>query len=148
MTCTIIGETKEAIAETAAFFWSLKDPGQSMNTLQIIYPPKNFDFRRISSEQLARMFGSNPRRKVKLVDAKIDAEQSVLLASRPLRTDLKLTHGCSFQDGGAAFVQAIHDRQSTTFGTLRLGDRDYNPDPVCLRNMDSNMQRLLQTPNR
>ena len=149
MTCTIVGDEKEKVAETAAYYWNLKDTQcTNQSTLEVVCLGKDCSFADFTCEQLAQLFDSNPSRHVTCMDAEITAEQSVVVASKPRNIDLELSHGCYFTDGGTAFVEALQKRTST-FGTLRLGDKASCRDPVCLRGLhqNGNLKRLLEISN-
>jgi hypothetical protein len=70
-------------------------------------------------EQLAQILDANPKRKVIFSRSGFNAEQSVVLATRPQLLDVSFIQEFAFLDGGAAFVDALEERQSS-FGSLHL----------------------------
>ena len=125
----IFGKSNAAIAEKAAFFWSLKSTLASdahrSNALWI-EDSFAFDLAALSSEQLARVFDSNPARRFAIRNGSWNTQQSLVLATRPYPLSLRLSSTIpgdvgtfSFTDDGTAFVDALQRRQSA-FGLLCL----------------------------
>lgn len=139
----IYGETDAAIAETATFFWSLQhETCRDHNTYRL-----RVDFHckfesglnsAFSPEQFVQILDSNPTRSVEFSAGSFNAEQSVVLASRPYPRKLVLDgSGFNFNDMGTAFVDALETRQSS-FRTLHLVKRDLK----CFSH--DNLRRLFQ----
>ena len=127
--CAVYGETEAEVLETVTFFWSLK--GQGDNSIRLIISEQTidrvdytFDFATLQPEQLARILDANPTRRFFLGRGVWNAEQSIVLASRPNTLDLHLTKdaqsaGFAFEDDGTVFVRELEKRQSS-FGSLSV----------------------------
>lgn len=147
--------------ETFTFFASLKPFGESNIRLEIdlkdFTSDWDFDFAAaLTSKQLACIIDASPNRQLAFRAGDWSAEQSVILATRPFRLDLKLgqsTHGYDYfklQDEGTAFVKALETRQSS-FGSLCLkfessGDGYWTPFSSAnlkrLFNLDTTFEQL------
>lgn len=141
----IYGITDAAIAETAAFFWSLKYSGERHAYLDFQHGGLfSFNYAALQPEQLKRIFNAQPKRLVEIQTGIWTAEQSVALAScsSPLQLRLSTTSmrigGFSFQDKGTAFVDALEQRQ-TSFGSLYV---DFEPNDVPFST--ENLERLVK----
>ncbi|GAX29362.1 hypothetical protein FisN_16Hu201 [Fistulifera solaris] len=122
----IFGDDDEKIAETLAFFLSLKDGGKNGARLEIDFnmSTSSFCMSALQPEHLAQILDANPTRQYMLQAGIWTPEQTAILGSRPYPLHLTLTRsgfgegsGFRFKDGGAAFVDALAGRQSS-FGTL------------------------------
>ncbi|GAX17685.1 hypothetical protein FisN_10Lh383 [Fistulifera solaris] len=152
----IYGKSDAAIAETATFFWSLKQSdAYNIVSLQIgntfNEQSDTFDHGALSPEQLAQILDANPTRHCDMKLGTWSAEQSVILASRPY--PLKLTLGASvverddcfrFSDGGTAFVEALQNRE-LGFGNLAVDFRTKGRNVISLSHI--NMKRLFKLPH-
>ncbi len=137
------------IAETAAFFWSLKDSNADDKRLEIdrFDEMSRFNFAALHSDQLAAILDANPRRQFELQNGTWSAEQAVILATRPFSVKLKLSDSplsvmesrFRFRDKGAAFVNALEKRNSS-FGSLALSFLNTTDIPFSV----PNMERLLK----
>ncbi|GAX17711.1 hypothetical protein FisN_10Lu429 [Fistulifera solaris] len=129
--CVIYGKTDTAVAETATWFWSLKDQTRKRAALRIHYAlssaaegQRNFDFAILRPEQLTRILDANPTRQLQLEIGTWSAEQAIILATRPYPLDLVLVNGDgsevdSAHDDGTAFIDALVQQQSL-FGSLSI----------------------------
>lgn len=133
---SIYGRGDAAIAETAAWFWSLKREGKN-RSLQIgcsdLEKKQYFDVAALRPEQLAAILDANPH--IELRCGTWSAEQSVILATRPYPLNVTLVEkfhqmgGFRFQDEGSAFVDALQSRQKS-FGSLEISGCHLNPANV------------------
>ncbi|GAX25837.1 hypothetical protein FisN_6Hu125 [Fistulifera solaris] len=166
---TIYGKTDAAIAETATFFWSLKQ-SETSDTGLSVYSTKEdtdeigsgkqcrFDFAALQPEQLASVLNSNPTRCFDLHTGNWGIEQSIVLANRPYPLKLNFSYSekaddFDFVDRGTAFVDTLGKRQAL-FGSLCISAEidddkdDYNYENYV--NTDkmpisrSNLHRLLE----
>lgn len=143
--CTIVGNTDEAIVETAEYFWNLKsrDAGDSHVQLAIGASNSEFDFSMIQPDLLARVLDIDPKGTMKFSDVTLSRAQSVTLATRPYPVDFLWLNSLRFEDNGNAFVDALQSRQSS-FGKLELnGYNDYSNGQLCFDG--TVLQRLFQT---
>ncbi|GAX12888.1 hypothetical protein FisN_11Hu313 [Fistulifera solaris] len=136
------------IAETAAFFLSLKDADGDDVRLEFdcFDEMSRFDFAAIQPEHLALMLNANPKRQFSLQNGTWSPEQAIVLATRSFPLKLKLTTSISrmkswfrFCDKGDAFLDAL-EKRSSPFGSLSLSflnrcDVPFSPN---------NMGRLLK----
>ena len=149
--CAIYGKTDAAIAETATWFWTIKHSGEGDAVLEIsasgIDDDLNFDVAALQPEQLAEILYSNPQRLFRLQTGKWTAEQSVILATTSFPLQLILSQSpprsekrgrFTFEDEGAAFVNALENRQSS-FGSLFL-----DTDVEDMYFSSDNLKRLLK----
>ena len=88
LTFKIYGKNKAAFADTATFFWSLKQSGERDTHLivksdDMYADERDFDATVFTAEQLARILNSNPTRVFEFVTGTWTAEQSVIFATRP-----------------------------------------------------------------
>ncbi|GAX17693.1 hypothetical protein FisN_10Lu413 [Fistulifera solaris] len=134
----ISGRKEAAIAETLTFFMALKHPEEYTCFEISIRHVDKFDLRAIQPEQLAQILDANPSRKVHFADGIFNAEQSVILATRPYPLDweLPMKH-FRFEDDGTAFVDALEKRRSS-FGSLCI---NCHKDDIHFTR--SNLERLL-----
>ncbi|GAX17704.1 hypothetical protein FisN_10Lu423 [Fistulifera solaris] len=129
--CEIYGNFDDAaMAETAAWFWSLQHPeGGSLfinHAGREMQPHCVFDYSILQPEQLARILDSNPMRHLHL-------QTGNGLQNNPL---------CSHRDHkGTAFVDALKQRDSR-FGSLRI-----NCAPDMMPFSRDDLQQLLQLEN-
>ena len=77
----------------------------------------HFHFDNLQAGGLARILDSNPKRVFEYQAGIWSVEQSVILATRPSRINLKFAHGVKIEDDGKAFVEALEQRKSS-FGSL------------------------------
>lgn len=112
-TLCIVGRTDDSIAETAAYFMELEEPTEGSSFFEVV-GREAFDFSAVPARCLSRICEATPSRSVYLNNVTLSAEQSVVLATTAHPTTLL---GCVFEDGGAAFVKALRNRQSS-FGSL------------------------------
>ncbi len=141
--CTIVGETDEAIAETAELFWNFGYLGDKRRKVSIESSNSQFNFNLFPLERFAGLLGIESKSRMHLNGWTLSATQSVALATRPYPVELVLLESMSFEDGGIAFVDALQSRQSS-FGTLHLnGSGDDREHQVSLD--DTVLQRLFQT---
>ncbi|GAX17681.1 hypothetical protein FisN_10Lu403 [Fistulifera solaris] len=143
----IYGKTDEAIAETAAWFWTLQhSDNQKRLVIEIDDCRDEFRFNSaaLRPEELVSILDAN--RQLSLRCGTWTAEQSVVLATRPYSMTLKLDDDSCFQDKGAAFVEAL-ERRKSSFGSLHMSSTSsfFRPDlrQVC----STNIRRLLQQKN-
>ena len=134
-------------AETFTYFCSLMNPEDCYARLAIgrlvsFNSDYHFDFNALQPEQLAQILDSNPKRQLDLHTGVWNAEQAVILATRPYPSYLgmwfpvaawlmghpvpsyALEHllgdfSFKFTDNGTAFVNALEMRQSL-FGSLTM----------------------------
>jgi hypothetical protein len=150
--CAIYGATDAAVAETAAFFWSLEHSASPYASLRVDHHPgfwtgdqnATFDFASFSSEQFSRILDANPTRKLLLQTGTWSREQSFCLASRPNPVKVMLADVFDFQDKGTAFVSALEEREHS-FGSLELAtDRStFTPDNLRrLFNLEKKFEKL------
>jgi hypothetical protein len=140
----IYGKTDEAIAATAAWFWTLQHADKSNRLVIEVDDCRNefrFDCTALRPEQLASILDAN--RELSLRCGTWTAEQSVVLATRPYLMTLKLDDDSCFQDKGAAFVEALERRQSS-FGSLHMSSTSSFFRPDLLQACSTNIRRLLQ----
>ncbi|GAX23129.1 hypothetical protein FisN_33Lh018 [Fistulifera solaris] len=134
---TVIGKSDYAIAETAAFLWSL----DIIEECSYICGCKSFDFSVVSLDQLSLFFQPHPTR-INISLSNISPRQSVFLTQFQHPISLHFFANFSslncfsalnrFSDGGKAFVESLLQRDSP-FGDL------------CLEASDTEMfHRLLQ----
>ncbi|GAX16399.1 hypothetical protein FisN_10Hu367 [Fistulifera solaris] len=130
----IVGDTDEAIAETATFFWSLKHPAAILR----LYMTTKFDMSSFRPEQLTRILDN--QRNLDLQTGSWSTEQAVVLATRPHPLHLRLGMDVTFSgDNGTAFAEALETRTST-FGYLHIETDDYDRPPLS----QNSFKRLLQ----
>ncbi len=134
--CEILGKTSDAIAETAALFWSLKGLDEISAPFTIVSYNGYFDFNAVKADHLVRIFEKNSNRSLHLKMMRFNAAQSRVLATRPDRIGLILESTCCFEDDGEAFIHALQNRQSS-FGTFGLSG---NISII----FKENLKRLLQ----
>lgn len=131
--CTIIGKSDYAIAETAAFLWSI-DTDPSFREIRCWN--EHFDFGVVSIDQLSLLIRKGPIKRITLRASTIRPAQSEFLAQIPYPTSLILEESFdSFLDGGHAFVEALSQRDQS-FGSLKLWKVD--------ETQNDTFQRLLQ----
>ena len=135
MNCVIDGKTWAATAETATFFFSLKD-GEDVHIQLGFFSSLiqlEFDFTVLRPEQLAQFLDANRLQDLRFPAGNFSAEQSAILATRPspLKLDLGLIQ---FIDDGTAFVDALEERQSS-FGTRRIQSFGYGHDNFSADNL-------------
>lgn len=130
----IVGKNDEAIAETAAFFMGLKQSAEGNPLLHICGSGNRFDFRSAGSQCLSHMLDVAPSREVEFNNIILSAEQCTVLATRSYPTQFCFW-GCTFEDGGTAFVDALESRESS-FGELFFGEG--------AQFSDDNLKRLIQ----
>ncbi|GAX17954.1 hypothetical protein FisN_18Hu165 [Fistulifera solaris] len=116
---TIFGKTDRAVAETATFFWSLKNADSSVGWLCVEAQNDDFDFAALQAGQLARILDANPERTFDIQTGNWTTEQSEVLASRSFPLKVKISGTFAFQDEGTAFVDELQRRQ-TPFGRLDI----------------------------
>ena len=145
----IYGKTDAAIAETAAFFWSLQYAGERDTYLDFRHSGAfSFNYAALQPEQLHRILNAQPKRLVEIQTGIWNGEQSVALATCPSPLHLRFSTtstrmgGFSFHDKGTAFVTALEHR-STPFGSLYM---DFEPNDVPFN--AENLQRLVQLENK
>ncbi len=146
MFVAIYGKTDTAIAETLTFVCSLKDSSRKCDMTLILgnhvssQKDYRFDFTALQPHQLAHILDANPSRYFVFYAGIWNAQQSVILATRPYPLNLAFndlitmwtdsngvrtlipgaTEGdFAFIDRGTAFVEALGERQST-FGSLSI----------------------------
>lgn len=132
----IAGETDDSVAETAEYFMSFGELAEDNSaSLEYYNSHRTFDLHADRSRCLTRLFEA-PWRHIELQSMMLSVDQLVVLATRPHPIHLTLFE-CSFEDEGAAFVDALERRQSP-FGLLLFdgGAGWFN---------DYNMKRLFQT---
>ena len=79
----IYGTSNVAIAETAAFFLSLKSSEESSSRFELFIPGTDrFDVAAFAPEQLAHIFDANPTRVFELKGGIWSAKQSLIFATR------------------------------------------------------------------
>ncbi len=120
--CVIFGESHDAVAETATFFWSLKQKGSKTGLLRI-RKQHDFDFSTLHTERLSLILDSNPARAFEFLIGTWNAEQAEVFATRPYRLTLRLSGEFTFQDEGTSFVNALQ-RRHTSFGWLNIPNDD------------------------
>ena len=131
--CTIVGKSDHAVAETATFLWGLSEWSWC---LEVRCSRRRFDFSVVSLEQLAFLFRTRPLVRIKLDVANISPAQSRFLAEFPDSKDLILDLSSNaFSDGGDTFVNSLR-ASGPSFGTLTMFNKSY-PDSEIFR-------RLLQ----
>ncbi|GAX21374.1 hypothetical protein FisN_12Lu108 [Fistulifera solaris] len=131
--CTIVGKSDVAVAETAAFLWSLQDESWR---IEICCSTRRFNFSVVSLDQLNGLFQTHPNVRIKLDVTNISLAQSRFLAEYPDRIDLILDLSAeAFADGGDTFVHCLRERKSS-FGALVLFAKDYT--------QNENFRLLLQ----
>ncbi|GAX21809.1 hypothetical protein FisN_30Hu008 [Fistulifera solaris] len=114
-TLHIVGPTDDVMAETAGFFMELEESATEENSvLEVSYSMGTFEFEAAGTRCLERLFAAAPSRRVQFHMLTLSAEQSVVLASQSNRLTL---FKCHFEDFGAAFVDALPQRQQK-FGSL------------------------------
>jgi hypothetical protein len=118
--CSVVGKSDEAIAETAAFLWSL-DVENEFACIRTF--GETFDFSVVSLDQLRLLFQPPPRtRPLIMTLSNISPAQSVFLARYEYPMYLEFMHNSfssNFSDGGEAFVESLLERRSW-FGNLFL----------------------------
>ncbi|GAX17670.1 hypothetical protein FisN_10Lu387 [Fistulifera solaris] len=122
--CAIFGESHDAVAETATFFWSLKQQGAKTSRLIVRSRHNNIDLTTFHVKRLTQILDANPGRTIEILKGTWNAEQSEVLATRPYPLKLRLSREFTFQDEGTSFVDALQRRQ-TSFGWLNIvyGDK-------------------------
>ncbi|GAX18838.1 hypothetical protein FisN_26Hu140 [Fistulifera solaris] len=138
-TLYIVGETEDAIVDTAAFFMSFHNWKDSIFHVSTIEDRFYFSGDRSSSS--AQLFERISASEIRLTDLSLTAAQSTVLATKPYRISLTLDD-CVFEDEGTAFVNALAKRTSS-FGSLTFnGQGDDDEDQFGLSR--DNLERLLQ----
>ena len=140
LTLYTVGRSDDAIAETAAYFMELEETTEESSSFEIRSPGGEFDFGSAQTQCLTRLFEAAPSRHVRFEYLALSAAQSVAVALTPHPTRLRL-YGCSFEDGGTAFVDALQERQST-FGSLDFVSSLEFAGTTALN--DDNLKRLFQ----
>lgn len=131
----IVGDTHDAVAETAAFFMELEEATDDLSFLRISnWREGFFDFRAAGPLCFTQMFEPAPLLEVELRDLTLNSVQSAVLASRPHPTRLKLLD-CSIEDAGTALVDALQQRE-TSLGSFS--------DLWYTSLSDDNLKRLLK----
>lgn len=119
-TIIISGNTDDAVADTAMFWWGLHCPEECNSCMDIDNYSSSFYFGAIKTKHLAAIFAMNQERRVKLKNLTLNDAQSVFFATRKHPIDLTLDCGVDFIDGGDSFVNVLQTRRSQ-FGSLRIG---------------------------
>jgi hypothetical protein len=135
----IMGESEDAVAQTAAYFINVEGPTEENHDLFIRTrlgesQYRDFDFRGAGTQCIIHALGVSPSRCIRFQEIFLSAEQSIVLATRAHPIRLKLDW-CLFDDRGTAFVNALAKRQ-TPFGSLKF---QYKP-PID----EGNLERLLR----
>lgn len=115
----VTGESDDAIAESASFWWSLHCPEEHFPLLTIDNEGNNFDFSVVTAKHLSMMFLKNEKRRVIFKHLEMTPYQSVALATRPHPIDVTFDQLTSLTH--FAFVGALQDRKSC-FGSLSFSD--------------------------
>lgn len=146
--CAIYGKSDAAIAKTLTFFLSLSRSGESKGRTKVCISShrgeNHFDFAALEVKQLVQILDMNPTRQYNFETGTWNAQQCVILATRPYPLHLTFSGRYdggakfTFKDGGAAFVNALAKRQSS-FGSFSI---NFNMGEVPFS--DANLARLLQ----
>ncbi|GAX20793.1 hypothetical protein FisN_7Hu105 [Fistulifera solaris] len=156
--CSIYGEALDAVETFLDFYAPYQHCQASKVRFEIDWEhleanDGDFDFaEHLDPEEIAFLLDASSKQQIKFAAGEWDAEQSVVLATRPYALDLKLAVSSpnwiyfTFQDGGTAFVEALEKRQSS-FGSLCLEyDQEYIPlnseNFKRLCNLDTYFERL------
>ncbi|GAX20910.1 hypothetical protein FisN_1Lh434 [Fistulifera solaris] len=128
-------QSDAGMAETTAFFWSLKDLEADISILEIFIHGSEdqisspFSLEALQPHQLASILDANPTRTFDIRCGPLTPEQSEILATRPYPLKLKfgeslVTNEDQFhfqdKDKGRAFVDALEKRQPLFFGSLSI----------------------------
>ena len=124
--CAIFGQSDDAIAKTATFFWSLTHSGESnahLHRCLWIDDVVEFNFAAFQPEQIAQILDANSTISFAFRTGVWNAAQCAALATRPYPLNVRLAVSpldmgtFLFEDGGRAFVDALQMRKSP-FGEL------------------------------
>jgi hypothetical protein len=132
----IVGNTEDAVAETAALLMSLEEPTEDSMSAELFIGSGHIipvDFQAAGSQCLAHMLDADPDRFVRLFNLKLNVEQSAVLATASHTIELELSR-CRFEDGGTTFVDKLEERASD-FGSLFFEEEIFLSD--------ENLKRLL-----
>jgi hypothetical protein len=128
-------QSDAGMAETTAFFWSLKDLEADISILEIFIHGSEdqisspFSLKALQPHQLASILDANPTRTFDIRCGPLTPKQSKILATRPYPLKLKfgeslVTNEDQFRfqkkDKGRAFVDALEKRQPLFFGSLSI----------------------------
>jgi hypothetical protein len=138
----IVGRREVAVAETAAFWICLEKAEEVSEHVFLSTGGGYFDFRSVGSQCLLHMLQLCPTRGIDLHELLLSAEQATDLVTRPYQTNLNFW-SCMFEDGGAALVAGIQNRQSP-LGSLAL-ETFYRDGRTGLS--DENLKLLCQIDN-
>ncbi|GAX27157.1 hypothetical protein FisN_13Lh295 [Fistulifera solaris] len=115
--CVVFGDHKADILETVTFLWSLRRSEAldlALLEREIYGKDCTFDFSFLQPKQLARI--PNAHTEISFGKGVWNAQQSIVLASRPYPLQLHFTIGVyddvgfAFDDGGTAFVRELENR--------------------------------------
>lgn len=110
ITCTIVGQSDQAIVETVEYLCSLPYAGETRRRLAMGTSNRQFQCNLIRPQLLAKILEMDPHSPLQLSGLTLSTTQSVVLATMPGPVKLILLNSIRFEDGGTAFIDALESR--------------------------------------